>query len=400
MPPYIDAQIGAGGKWEVSAVPDSEARQGVVVGITGSSGLLGRHLSAALVADGRHKIRRADRAVFSDNAALGRFVTGCDVIVHFAGMTRGEAGDVERTNIALARELATALEQEGCSSTVVFANSPQRDEDNAYGRSKREGAEMLGSWAASSGGGLVDLVIPNAFGEGGRPHHNSFVSTFCSQLARSEEPHIIVDAEVELVHAQQVAQTVLGVVIDHLSWRGRSVVRRLEGERHLVSDILGRLRGYLEPYVSGIVPALPDAIDLPLFNTLRSFVFDVRPVISLPRHADTRGYLVEVAKSYGQGQTFYSLTHPGVERGKHFHLRKLERFVVLDGTAVIKVRHLFTDKVMTFEVSGDVPVAIDMPTLSTHSIVNTGATELLTMFWASEIFDPEDPDTFPEPVDP
>ena len=36
--------------------------------------------------------------------------------------------------------------------------------------------------------------------------------------------------------------------------------------------------------------------------------------------------------------------------------------------------------------------------MSAHNITNTGDSDLLTLFWTDSIFNPEHPDTCPEPV--
>jgi len=119
----------------------------------------------------------------------------------------------------------------------------------------------------------------------------------------------------------------------------------------------------------------------------------------LPRHSDARGDLIEAVKAHGGGgQVFVSSTRPGVVRGEHFHLAKVERFLVLRGEAEIRVRRLLHEDVLSFRVSGDVAAFVDMPSMWAHNITNVGQTELLTLFWSNEIFDPRRPDTYPEQV--
>ena len=120
---------------------------------------------------------------------------------------------------------------------------------------------------------------------------------------------------------------------------------------------------------------------------------------SVPQNNNGEIVLFETVKGGGGGQTFASWTEPGVERGNHYHRHKMERFLVLSGQAKICIRRLFDSTVHSFNVSGDKPMAIDMPTLHTHSIINTGDEPLLTLFWAHEIFDPEYPDTYAHNVD-
>ena len=153
-----------------------------------------------------------------------------------------------------------------------------------------------------------------------------------------------------------------------------------------------------ERYTGGVIPKLDEAIDIQLFNTLRSMIPHEQRPVDLTLHTDERGSLFEAVKADGGGQAFLSSTKPGITRGNHFHTRKVERFLVLKGTAEIRIRRVLTDNVHTFNVDGRTPQAIDIPTLHTHNITNTGNEELQTLFWSNELYDPADPDTYYETV--
>ena len=152
-------------------------------------------------------------------------------------------------------------------------------------------------------------------------------------------------------------------------------------------------------YATGEIPDLADAFDRDLFNTYRSYTVEAQTPIRLTRHADSRGSFFEIIRSHGgPGQSSFSTTVPGITRGDHYHRRKVERFTVLAGQATISVRRLFTDKVLEFTVTGDEPVAVDMPTMWSHNITNTGDQVLYTSFWTNDIFNPSHPDTIAEEV--
>jgi UDP-2-acetamido-2,6-beta-L-arabino-hexul-4-ose reductase len=151
-------------------------------------------------------------------------------------------------------------------------------------------------------------------------------------------------------------------------------------------------------YANRVLPDLSDDFTLALFNSLRSYLHSPVGIQELPVNRDDRGSLFETVRGGGGGQSFVSMSHPGVVRGNHYHRRKVERFVVLQGQACIRIRRLFDDEIVEYRVSDEMPVSIDMPTLHTHSITNVGKSELVTLFWAHEVFDPERPDTFREPV--
>jgi UDP-2-acetamido-2,6-beta-L-arabino-hexul-4-ose reductase len=135
-----------------------------------------------------------------------------------------------------------------------------------------------------------------------------------------------------------------------------------------------------------------------LFNSYRAALYPDGFPRPLALNTDARGTLFEAVKGGGGGQTFLSTTKPGVIRGDHFHLNKVERFLVVQGNAVIRIRKFMSDEVLEYHVSGDTPASVDMPTLHTHSIENTGDADLLTLFWTHDLFDPENPDTFADKV--
>lgn len=364
------------------------------LGITGADGLIGWHQRAYLKAiDGGHAVRLADRAAFQQPEALAAFVQGLDAIIHLAGMNRGADAEIEATNAALARDLVAACEQSGTRPFLVFANSTHQDRDTAYGRGKRAAASTFRHWAEQRGTGFANLILPHVFGEFGKPFYNSAVSTFCYQLARNETPQIITDGDLELLHVQDVAAQCLRVIQED-----RRGDIRLEGVGMKVSELLQRLTDMRDQYQSMVMPNLESRLDVRLFNTLRSYLFPAHYPVALTLHSDARGSLFEVVKSISGGQVFMSTTHPGITRGNHFHTRKVERFLVASGAAEICLRKLFGNEVIRFKVRGDAPCYVDIPTFHTHCISNTGQSELVTLFWANEIYNPADSDTFPELV--
>jgi len=367
------------------------------LGITGASGLLGFHARCCLHAhNGEYEIRLASRTTFESNDELDRFVCGLDGILHFAGMNRGDEQRIEAANIAITRDLVAALRRTNSRPAIAYANSTHCCRDTGYGRGKRASAELLEQWGAESGARVGNFILPHVFGEGGKPFYNSVVSTFCHQLARFEEPLIEIDGELELLHAQDVAKHLIAWLCNGNAYGG---CQRIEGTRMRVSAMLERLRMLLKRYVEqGTLPNLVAHLDLCLFNTLRSYLYPALYPRPLKLNKDARGELFEAVKADQGGQIFLSTTLPDATRGNHWHLSKIERFLVVGGRGTIRIRKLFSDEVLSFEVSGDAPVYIDIPTLHTHSITNTGEGLLQTLFWSNEIFDAAHPDTYSEAV--
>ena len=363
------------------------------IGITGAAGMIGWHLRCHLKQFGTHEVILATRDTFCSEEALANFVACCDAVVHLAGVNRGPDENIANTNPNLAKTLTDACDKSAVTPHIVYASTTHADSDSVYGKSKRQAGDILEAWSKESGAQLSIAILPHVFGEGTRPFYNSAVATFAYQLAIGEEPEIHNDAELELIHAQDVCAELV-----RLLERRETGSRRLTGERIRVSAALRRLRGLAESYNLHIVPDVRTPLDLRLLNLYRSYLFPKKYPRYLERKTDERGHLVEAIKNHNGGQAFFSTTKPGITRGNHFHFHKIERFLVVEGSATIRIRRLFDTEVHAFEVRGDVPAYIDMPPLHTHNITNTGDRDLLTLFWAHEIFDPDSPDTIAEPV--
>jgi UDP-2-acetamido-2,6-beta-L-arabino-hexul-4-ose reductase len=274
---------------------------------------------------------------------------------------------------------------------VVYANSTQAGNGSVYGESKARAGEILAAAAERVGSDFVELRLPNLFGEHGRPFYNAVTATFCHLLVQGETPTVQDDKELTLLHAQNAADLLIGAVPP----AGQAGVE----VRESVSGLLTRLRLIAKTYAAGEIPDVADPFTRDLFNTYRSYTIDSLTPIRLTRHADARGSFFEIIRTHGgTGQASFSTTEPSVSRGEHFHRRKVERFTVLAGEARISLRRLFTNDVRHFDVTGEEPVAIDMPTSWAHKITNTGEGTLYTSFWTNDIFDPDNPDTIAEVV--
>lgn len=359
--------------------------------VTGGAGFLGWHLRARLRAYTTHDVVWLDR---DDWDQLEAEVARADAVVHLAGVNRASDAELLDGNRELAEQVVSAADAVGATPRVVYANSIQADNDSPYGRGKAAASEVFASATARWGTPFVDVLLPNLFGEHGRPGYNSFVATFVDKVIGGEAPTVD-DRPIALLHVQDAA----AVFIAGLDGDGR--VERPEGTPTSVQTVLDHLVRFRDTYASGQIPALASTFEVAMFNTYRAALFPDRYPIAFTLHTDDRGWLVETARWFGgEGQTFVSMTRPGFTRGEHYHLRKIERFVVLAGTARIALRKVDTDEVVVFEVSGDAPAAIDMPVGWVHNISNVGDTEVVTQFWVNEMFDPADPDTFWEPVEP
>ena len=373
--------------------------------ITGAGGLIGWHAAAHLHAQNCaamfaglpavHHVVTLNRAEFADPAKLETALNGADAVLHFAGINRGLERDVEAGNPAIATSLATAIRKvwpggKGRAGPhIVYANSIHAASDTPYGRSKSRARQIL----AELEGGFTNMNLPHVFGEGARPRYNNVTATFVEAVIAGQRPEVNPEGRVALIHAGVVADLAISAALGN-----KSADLTPEPKPMQVGDLLDKLVGFHAGYQANIFPDLRDSFDLALFNSYRAALYPGGFPRPLTLNTDPRGTLFEAVKGGGGGQSFVSWTAPGVTRGDHFHLHKVERFLVLQGEAVIRMRRVLGGPVWEYRVSGTQPAPVDMPTLHTHNITNVGDTPLLTLFWTHALFDPSAPDTFADPV--
>lgn len=369
------------------------------IAVTGSGGLLGWHACARIHAQNcaagfrgdpaPHELVQVDRATFADPARLEEALHGVEAILHFAGVNRGEEAEVEAANPQIARDLVAGCEAAGIAPHIVYANSTHATNDTFYGRSKRIAGEVLADFAPR----YTDLVLPHIFGECARPYYNNVTATLIDQIWKGEEPTLNPDGRVQLLHAGEAAQVAIDAVLDGTTGRLAPA-----GRDTRVVELYETLQGFHAQYTANIFPDLADPFHLALFNTYRTAAYPAHYPRPLKVNEDHRGRLFESAKGGNASHTFLSTTLPGKTRGDHFHFDLVERFLVVSGEAVIRIRKVLTDEVTEFRVSGDQPVAIDQIPLHTHNIENVGNGEVVTFFWTHRVFDPARPDTYADPV--
>ncbi|KAF0236585.1 MAG: hypothetical protein FD181_2636 [Prolixibacteraceae bacterium] len=376
------------------------------VGITGQAGFIGTHLFNTLgLFPGKFTRIPFKDGFFNDNRALEEFVSQCEVIVHLAAMNRhNDPQVIYETNIALVNKLIAACEATNAVPHILFSSSTQEERDNLYGKSKKEGRELLGQWAERNKGKFTGFVMPNVFGPFGNPYYNSVIATFCHQLTHNEQPKIEVDSEINLIYVGELVNEIIGQIENRQSKTGEYSIIDIVQVQHTsqikVSALLQKLTGYKENYFEkGIIPNLDDSFERNLFNTFLCYIdHETFFPFQLKLNTDERGTFIETVKLNSGGQVSFSTTLPGITRGNHFHTRKAERFAVIKGKARIEIRKIGSDKILSFELDGKEPSFVDMPVWFTHNITNIGGEELYTIFWINEHFIPNDADTFFEKV--
>lgn len=369
------------------------------IGITGQNGFVGSHLYMTL---GLHpdEFQRIpfEKFFFESDDLLDEFVSNCDVIIHLAGMNRHEDPQVIfDTNVNLAKQLVLSLERTACTPQIIMSSSTQEETDNLYGKSKKEAREILEQWAKKNNALFNGLVIPNVFGPFGKPFYNSVVATFCYQITKGESPTIHLDGQLKLIYVGELVSQILDKIRNQETTTRNLVPHTAE---YKVSEILVFLNDYKASYQDkGEIPLLNNSFEFHLFNTYRGYM-DIAShfPVKLTQHTDDRGSFVEIIRLGIGGQVSFSTTVPGITRGNHFHTRKIERFAVIKGKALIQLRKIGTDETLDFYLDGNEPAYVDMPIWYTHNIKNIGEEVLYTNFWINEAYNPDDSDTYFENV--
>ena len=366
--------------------------------VTGGRGFIGRNLVVALGRRGD-----VDVTVFDANddpAQLDAHAASADVIYHLAGANRPlTEEEFETVNAGLTGTLLDILKAQGRRPIVVLSSSTQAEQPNPYGRSKKRAEELVWAFAESTGAPARIFRLTNVFGKWSRPNYNSVVSTFCYNISH-DLPIAISDTsrELELVYIDDVVAEFMRVLDEPVEGARFAAVpttfRLTLGE---LAERIGALRDIRRTLV---VPDLSDELTRRLMATYTSYLEPDGFSYVLERREDPRGVLAELIKSEQFGQVFISVTHPGFERGHHYHDRKIEKFCVIAGEATISFRHILGGDVVEYRVSGDRWEIVDIPPGYTHAIVNSGAVPLVTLFWANEIFDQARADTHPLKVHP
>lgn len=369
------------------------------IGITGQNGFVGNHLFNTLkLFPTEFEIISFERSYFENDEELDSFIQKCDVIVHLAALNRhNDPNTIYQTNIELVNRIKHSLIRTNSKAHVLISSSTQEERDNVYGQSKKEGRLILSTWAKEYQGRFTGMIIPNVFGPFGHPYYNSVVATFCHQVTHGETPKIEIDGTLKLIYVADLVEEIIRAIREEDNSHELLIPHRYEAK---VSDLLNLIVIFQHVYSErGEIPELKSKFELQLFNTFRCYM-DISNYFprKFVQHTDQRGSFVEIARLGISGQTSFSTTVPNVTRGNHFHTRKIERFAVIKGKALIQLRRIGTNEVMDFLLDGENPSYVDMPIWYTHNIKNISTEDLYTIFWINEPYDPRDPDTYLETV--
>lgn len=394
--------------------------------VTGAKGFVGKNLVCALnnLKDGKDRTRpniKIDEVyeydIDSNISELDEYCKNADFVFNLAGVNRPkDPEEFKKGNFGFASTLLETLKKYGNKCPVMISSSIQATligrYDGEYGRSKRDGENLLFDYANKTGARVLVYRFPNLFGKWCRPNYNSAVATFCNNVA-NDLPITINDrsTELELLYIDDLVYEMFDALEgkEHrCEFDGLTAVENENGKFCFVPTThrvtLGEISDLLEKFksqpISLLMPEIPNnSFAKKLYSTYLSYLPKEKVAFPLKMNVDQRGSFTELLKTEKCGQFSVNISKPGITKGQHWHNSKWEFFIVVSGHGLIQERKIGTDEVMEFEVSGDKIEAVHMLPGYTHNIINLSETEnLVTVMWANEQFDPNRPDTFFEIV--
>lgn len=364
--------------------------------ITGAQGFVGKNLVAELRNRGYQDLFEYDKE--SRKKDLNEFLKTCDFVYHLAGVNRPEkTEEFMEGNFGFTSELLGMLEEHQNFPPILITSSIQATLDNDYGKSKKAGEDLLFSYGTMKNTNVYVYRLANLFGKWSRPNYNSVVSTFCYKIARDEEIQI---NNPEALLKLSYIDDVVDEFIRAMEGSG-TVSASLKGFHQVPTEYEITLQGLAETIRSFkgsrtdlFVPNMGNPLVKKLYSTYLSYLPENQFSYELKMNVDQRGSFTEFLKTEDFGQVSINVSKPGITKGNHWHHSKNEKFLVVSGRGLIRFRKLGTEKIIEYYVSGEKLEVVDIPTGYTHSIVNVGEGDLVTVMWANETFDSKKPDTF------
>ncbi|MEI6873607.1 MAG: NAD-dependent epimerase/dehydratase family protein, partial [Spirochaetota bacterium] len=331
-------------------------------------------------------------------AELEDILGEAEVVFHLAGVNRPKNNEEFKSgNAGLTEEICAILERLGRSPKIILASSIQAELDNPYGSSKRQAEQALQAFAESTGARAVVYRFKNLFGKWCRPNYNSVTATFCHNIAHGLPVSISDPARlIELTYIDDVVAALVGEIplAEGELASGFAFGAELTAYSITLGELAALITSFRESRLTLLLPGFHSPLVRALYATYLSYLEGEDFAYPLQIRTDERGSLAEMMKSKTFGQIFVSRTKPGITRGNHYHHTKTEKFMVVEGDAVIRFRQIDGTEIIEHRVSGKEFRVVDIPPGYTHHITNVGVGELVTLFWASEIFNPEKMDTF------
>ena len=365
--------------------------------VTGSQGFVGSNLVCRLK-ECKHEVFEFDLGSGDDE--LRDAVTSSDWIVHLAGVNKPlNPEEFQNGNVNLTKKLIDCLLEMGSKAPIIYSSSTQAALDNPYGLSKKQAEDLLFSFSEETSHPVYVFRLYNAFGKWCRPNYNSVVATFCHNIANGLPIQINESAPaIDFVYIDDICDSFIRII--NGDGAGSSEILYPEPHhRKTLHEIAELLYSFKESRNNHMIPDIADPFAKKLYSAYLSYLPEEGFSYSLDMHKDFRGSFTEILKTEGYGQVSVNVSKPGITKGNHYHHTKNEKYLVVKGECVIKLRRLGADKVISYRCSDKQLEVVDIPCGYTHNITNVGKDDSVTIMWANELYDPDHPDTYYCPVE-
>lgn len=359
--------------------------------ITGSQGFIGQNLVERINTLKGYEILEID--THNNEEELYESILKSDIIFHLAGVNRPQnTEDFYKGNTQLTEKIVNILRHLNKKVPIIMSSSIQAELDNDYGKSKKAAEDIVLKFGLENKSTVVIYRFPNVFGKWSRPNYNSAVATFCYNISRNKDIWIS-DREkiINLVYIDDVLDEMISNLKQEKVIRGYRKVK-IEYKKTL-GEIADLIMSFKNSRDNLLLPNVEDEFIKKLYSTYLSFLPEDNFKYELKMNVDNRGSFTELLKSKDGGQFSVNISKPGITKGNHWHNTKVEKFIVVKGSALIKLRKVNSSKVIEYRVSDKKIEVVDIPSGYTHSIKNIGDEDMVTIMWANENFDEEKPDT-------
>lgn len=367
--------------------------------VTGAKGFIGKNLISELERQENIEILAFD--IDSPAEALEEYCRECNFVFNLAGVNRPEHTDeFMEGNFGFASTLVQTLKKYQNTCPIMNSSSIQATLDNPYGKSKKAGEDMLYAYGKEVGAEVYIYRFPNVFGKWCRPNYNSAVATFCNNIANGFPIQVNDRSTVmHLVYIDDVVEELLQALDRHPHVNSDGYCYVPTVHEVTLGEIVNLLYSFKESRDNLMIPNMTEGgFEKKLYSTYLSYLPTDGFSYPLLMHEDARGSFTEILKSADRGQVSINISKPGIIKGNHWHHTKNEKFVVVSGHGLIQFRRVGSNEIIEYHVSGDRLEVVDIPTGYTHAIINEGDTDMVTLMWCNECFNPNRPDTIYESV--
>lgn len=361
--------------------------------ITGADSFIGKNLKAELINRKFNDILEIND--YNNLELLKHYIDESDFIFHLFTVYRSnEKSDFKLINIDMTRKIVDLIGN--MHKSLLLLSSTQSGNGSTYGQSKLQAEEIVKNWMHVTENRAYIFRLANEFGKWCPPNLNSVVATFCNNIANSENIQINnSNATLKLMYVDDIIDSFISVLEDE----DLAVYKEIKPVYETtVGEVAKIIQTFQKMRIESNIPDMEDILIKKLYSTYLSYLPDDALSTPLKPHVDNRGSFIELFHFGGMGQISVNISKPGVTKGNHWHHTKNEKFVVIRGTGVIRFRKVGENKRIEYHVSGDKIEVVDIPPGYTHNIMNTGKIDMLTIMWANEVFDDENPDTYFEEV--